>query len=190
MFYNYCQVQFGPRQKKEKRPQQKQVTFIRVKRGDSWPNNQADSREGSRRLHICREACGSDKENVNQAGCFGYFLVEMAFVVGQGVVSLLSRCRGWKVSGQGMISPRQMQLAWSIRAGPKVLFCFLQSQMVQQGPLRLLFSFLGPKDSFRRCAYFYVIDINICYHTIETSTPSTFSLKSIWHSIHVNFDQF
>ena len=33
-------------------------------------------------------------------GCFGYFLVEMAFVVGQGVISLLGRCRGWKVSGQ------------------------------------------------------------------------------------------
>ena len=27
----------------------------------------------------------------------------MVFVVGQGVVSLLGRCRGWKVSGQGMI---------------------------------------------------------------------------------------
>ena len=34
------------------------------------------------------------------------FLVEMAFVVGQGVISLLGRCRGWKVSGQGVISPR------------------------------------------------------------------------------------
>ena len=34
-------------------------------------------------------------------GCFGYSLVEMAFVVGQGVISLLGRCRGWKVSGQG-----------------------------------------------------------------------------------------
>ena len=53
------------------------------------------------RLHICRQACGSNKGNVNQVGCFGYFLVEMAFVVGQGVISLLGRCRGWKVSGQG-----------------------------------------------------------------------------------------
>ena len=33
-------------------------------------------------------------------------LVEMAFAVGQGVISLLCRCRGWKVSGQGVISPR------------------------------------------------------------------------------------
>ena len=33
-------------------------------------------------------------------------LVEMAFVVGEGVISLLGRCRGWKVSGQGVISPR------------------------------------------------------------------------------------
>ena len=45
----------------------------------------------------------------------------MAFVVGQGVISLLGRCRGSKVSGRGVISPRYMQLAWSIRAGPKVL---------------------------------------------------------------------
>ena len=57
------------------------------------------------------EPCGFagrlvDKENVNQAGCFGYFLVEMAFVVGQGVISLLGRCSGGKVSGQGMRSPR------------------------------------------------------------------------------------
>ena len=34
------------------------------------------------RLHICK-AYGIDKRNVNQGGCFGYFLVEMAFVVGQ-----------------------------------------------------------------------------------------------------------
>ena len=34
-----------------------------------------------------------------------YSLVEMTFVVEQGVISLLGRCRGWKVSGQGMISP-------------------------------------------------------------------------------------
>ena len=33
-------------------------------------------------------------------GCFGYSLAEMAFVVGQGVISLLGRCRGWEVSGQ------------------------------------------------------------------------------------------
>ena len=50
--------------------------------------------------------CGSDKGIINQAGCFGYSLVEMAFVVGQGVMSLLGRCRGWKVSEQGVISPR------------------------------------------------------------------------------------
>ena len=34
------------------------------------------------------------------------------------------------------------------QSGTKVLFCFLCSLMIQQGPLRLLFSFLGPKDSF------------------------------------------
>ena len=42
------------------------------------------TREGSGRLHIYREVCGSAKGNANQAGCFGYSLVEMAFVVGQG----------------------------------------------------------------------------------------------------------
>ena len=76
------------------------------KEGRQSANDQAERREGSGRLHICREACGSDKGNVNQVGYFGYFLVERAFVVGQGVISLLGRCRGWKVSGQGMISPR------------------------------------------------------------------------------------
>ena len=82
--------------------------------------------EGSGRLHIYREVCGSNKGNVNQVGCLGYFLAEMAFVVGQGLISLLGRCRGWKVSGQGVISPRVMQPAWSIREGPKVQFCFLR----------------------------------------------------------------
>ena len=47
--------------------------------------------EGSGRLHIYREVCGSNKGNANQVGCFGYSLVEMAFVVGQGVISLLIR---------------------------------------------------------------------------------------------------
>ena len=68
--------------------------------------DQAECAEGSGRLHIYREVCVSDKRNVNQAGCFGYTLVEMAFVVGQGVISLLGRCRGWKVSGHGVISLR------------------------------------------------------------------------------------
>ena len=72
-------------------------------RGDSQPNDQAERGEGSGRLYIYREVCGSDKGNVNQVGCFGYSLVEMAFVVGQGVINLLGRCRGRKVSGQGMI---------------------------------------------------------------------------------------
>ena len=79
---------------------------IQARRGDSQPNNQAERGEGSGRLHICSEACGSNKGNVNQAGCFGYFLLEMAFVVGQGVISLLGRCRGWKVSERGVISSK------------------------------------------------------------------------------------
>ena len=70
------------------------LTFIQARRGDSRPNNQAEHREGSGRLHVYREVCGSDKGNVNQAGCFRYSLVEMAFVLGQGVISLLGRCRG------------------------------------------------------------------------------------------------
>ena len=59
-------------------------------------------------------------------GCFEYSLVEMTFVVGQGMINLLGRCRVWKVSGQGMISPRQMQPAWSIRVELK--FCFVFSE--------------------------------------------------------------
>ena len=51
------------------------------KEGDSRPNDQADRQEGSGRLHIYREVCGSDKGTVNQAGCFGYSLAGMAFVV-------------------------------------------------------------------------------------------------------------
>ena len=77
-----------------------------ARRGDSQPNDQSEHQEGSGRLHIYREVCGSNKGNVNQAGYFEYSLVEMTFVVGQGVISLLDRCRGLKVSGQGVISPR------------------------------------------------------------------------------------
>ena len=40
------------------------------------------------------------REMLIRRDVFGYSLVEMAFVVGQGVISLLGRCRGWKVSGQ------------------------------------------------------------------------------------------
>ena len=53
------------------------------------------SQEGSGRLHTYREVCGSDKGNVSQAGYFEYSFVEMTFVVGQGVISLLGGCRGW-----------------------------------------------------------------------------------------------
>ena len=69
------------------------MTFIQARRGNSRPNDQAENREGSGRFHIYREVCGSNKGNVHQVGCFGYSLVEMAFVVGQGVISLLGRCR-------------------------------------------------------------------------------------------------
>ena len=41
------------------------------KEGQQSANDQAERREGSGRLHICREACGSDKGNVNQVGYFG-----------------------------------------------------------------------------------------------------------------------
>ena len=51
----------------------------------------------------------------------------MAFVLGQGVISLLGRCRGWKVSGQGVISPIEMQPAWSISVELK--FCFVFSEV-------------------------------------------------------------
>ena len=51
---------------------------------------------------------------MSQAGCFGYSLVEMAFVVGQGVISLLGRCRGWKVSGQEVISLLRRCRGWKV----------------------------------------------------------------------------
>ena len=39
--------------------------------------------------------------------------------------------------------PRLMQSAWSIGVGLSVQFCHPQSQVVQQGPLRSLSSFVG-----------------------------------------------
>ena len=65
--------------------------------------------------------------NVNHLGYFEYSFVEMTFVVGQGEISLLGRYRGWKVSGQGLISPRQMQPSWSTRVELK--FCFVFSEV-------------------------------------------------------------
>ena len=44
----------------------------------------------------------------------GIFLVEMAFVVGLGVISLLGRCRGWKVSGQWVISLLGRCRGWKV----------------------------------------------------------------------------
>ena len=46
------------------------------------------------RRHTYREVCGSDKENVNQAGYFEYSFVEMTLAVGQGVISVLGGWRG------------------------------------------------------------------------------------------------
>ena len=40
---------------------------------------------------IVDPVCGSDKGNVSQAGCFGYSLVEMAFVLGQEVINPLDK---------------------------------------------------------------------------------------------------
>ena len=69
-------------------------------------NDQAECQEGSGRLHIYREVSVNDKESVNQVGYFECSLVEMTFVVGQGMINLLGRCRVWKASGQGVLSPR------------------------------------------------------------------------------------
>ena len=41
-----------------------------------------------------------------------------------------------------------MQLAWSIRMELKLCFVLSEVRWFSKGPLRLLFSFLGPKDSF------------------------------------------
>ena len=95
---------------KERRPQQKWVTFIQARRGDSRPNDQADCREGTGRRHTYREVCGSDKGNVNQAGYFEYSFVEMTFVV-----------------GQGMISPWIDATGLEHQGGTKILFRFLRS---------------------------------------------------------------
>ena len=38
----------------------------------------------------------------------------MVFVVGQGVISLLDRCRGWKISRQGMISLLGRCRGWKV----------------------------------------------------------------------------
>ena len=96
---------------------------IQARRGDSQPNNQAERGEGLGRIHIYREVCGSDKGNINQAGCLGYSLDEMAFVVGQGVISLLDRCRGWKVSGPGA-DKSQIDAT-----GLELKFCFVFSEV-------------------------------------------------------------
>ena len=63
---------------------------------------------------IVDPVCGSDKGNVSQAGCFGYSLVEMTFVVGQEVISLLGRCRRWKVSGQRVMSLLGRCKGWKV----------------------------------------------------------------------------
>ena len=51
----------------------------------------------------------------------------MAFVVGQGVVSLLGRCRGWKVSGRGDKS--QIDATGLGASGQDLKFCFVFSQV-------------------------------------------------------------
>ena len=43
-----------------------------------------------------------------------YSLVEMAFVVGQGVISLLGKYRGWKVSGPEVISLLGRCSGWEV----------------------------------------------------------------------------
>ena len=47
----------------------------------------------------------------------------MAFVVGQGVISLLGRRRGWKVSGQGVIAPYGCNPPGA--SGRDLKFCFV-----------------------------------------------------------------
>ena len=79
---------------KERRPQQKKVTFIQARRGDSRPNDQAELRKGSGRLHSYREVCGSDKGNISQEG-FEYSSVEITLAARQGAMSLLGGWRGW-----------------------------------------------------------------------------------------------
>ena len=65
-----------------------------ARRGDSRPNDQAERRKESGRLHSYREVCGSDKGNINQEG-FEYSSVEITLAAGQGAISLLGGWRGW-----------------------------------------------------------------------------------------------
>ena len=59
-------------------------------------------------------------------GYFEYSFLEMTFVVGQGVISLLGRCRGWEVSGQRDESQIDATCL-EHQDGTKILFCFLRS---------------------------------------------------------------
>ena len=55
---------------KERQRQQRSVTFIQARRGDSQPNNQAEC-ERAQGGFIFKGRAVEDKGNVSQAGCFG-----------------------------------------------------------------------------------------------------------------------
>ena len=76
---NVRYISGGGRKRKDDLNRSRLPLFSQARRGDSRPNDQAERGEGSGRLHSYLEVCGSDKRNINQAGSFGYSLVEMAF---------------------------------------------------------------------------------------------------------------
>ena len=88
--------------------------FPQARRGDIRPNDQAKGEKDQGGFIFKGKFVDAIRGKVSQAGRFGYSLVEMAFVVEQGVGGF----------GQGVISPRYMQQAQSNRVGPKVQFCF------------------------------------------------------------------
>ena len=49
----------------------------------------------------------------------------MAFIVEQGMINLLGRCKGWTVSGQGGDKSQIDATSLEHQGGTKVLFCFL-----------------------------------------------------------------
>ena len=76
-------------------------------------------------------------------GCFGHSLVEMAFVVEQGVGGFWAGDGKFQVDATG----------GDIRVELKVGFGFPRSEMTQQGHLRPLFSSLGPRTRSVRSGF-------------------------------------
>ena len=67
--------------------------LFQARRGDSWPKDQAEHKRNQRGFIFKGRFVEETRETLVVWGSFEYSLVEMAFVVGQGVISPLDR--GW-----------------------------------------------------------------------------------------------